>query len=184
MSRHLLLAAVGALALAACGQQATTTTAEGPPVSEPATPAPVQMSDADFVTAVGHATAFEIQSSQLAPRHASRADVKSFAAMMVRDHTAAGQQLAGLTPTLNLQAPPSDLDPAMTEQLNVLNSANGAAFDTAYINDQVTAHQQAVTLFENYVAGAPAGPLKDWASTTLPTLRTHLQNAQALQTTG
>ncbi len=183
MYRHLLIAAASAVALSACGQQATTTT-EAPPAVEPAAPAPAQMSDADFVNAVGHATAFEIQSSQLAPRHASRADVKTFAAMMVRDHTAAGAQLTALAPTLNLPAPPSDLDPAMTDQVATLTAANGAAFDTAYINAQVTAHQQAVTLFENYVAGAPAGPLKDWANTTLPTLRTHLQNVQALQTAG
>jgi putative membrane protein len=140
------------------------------------------MTDADFVQNVVNATAFEVQSSQLAPQHAHAQNVKTFATRMVRDHTAAAAQLTALLPSLNITAPQPSMDTAMQSQIDSLRNANGEAFDTAYTAAQLTAHQQAVALFENYASTAAAGPLKDWANTTLPTLREHLTMAQALQT--
>jgi putative membrane protein len=186
--RYILLA-LSAAALAACGQQMASTesttatdtmTAQAPmPAQTPAQPA---MTDAQFVQNVVNATAFEVQSSQLAPRHAHAQAVKEFAARMVRDHTQAAAQLTALLPSLSITAPSPTLDTAQQTTLDALRTANGAAFDTAYASAQLQAHQQAVSLFENYSSTAAAGPLKDFANNTLPTLREHLSMAQGLQT--
>ena len=179
MLRHLALVAT-IIALAACGQQTTATNeTETPPAD--AAPAAASMSAADFVQRAANADAFEIQSSELAAQRGARQDVKDFAAMMVRDHSATSRELASLAPQINLPAPTPQLDAAKQGQIDDLRGQSGQAFDNAYVSAQVAAHTEAVRLFESFVAGAEAGPLRDWASTTLPKLREHLTHAQGLQ---
>src|SRR5262245_21877166 len=189
-AKHMLrtsLLAAGALVLSACGQQATTKTdtAQAPPAETqaPAVPAPAQaaMTDAEFVQAVANAGAFEIQTSQLAATHAARQPVKELASMMVRDHTRLASELTALAPRINVPAPTAQLDGGQTATLASLRGKTGEAFDDAYLDAQVEAHQNAVSAFEGFVASAQPGPLRDWANATLPKLRTHLSSAQALE---
>lgn len=180
MIRNLMLAA-GALALAACGQQATTDMPETTTSEGAAQPEAAAMSDAEFAQQVANSDAFEIQSSELAATRAARQDVKDFAAMMVRDHTTTTQQLTALAPQINLAPPAPQLDAAKQGRIDALRGQSGEGFDDGYLDAQVAAHQEAVALFERYVASAAAGPLRDWANTTLPKLREHLTHAQQLE---
>lgn len=181
MKRTLIVAA-SAIALAACGQQATTETAETQtPTAEQEMTQTAQVSDAEFIQTVANSDAFEIQSSELAAQRAARQDVKDFASMMVRDHRQTTQELTQLASQLNLTAPTPQLDSSMSGRVDSLRGQNGEAFDDAYLDAQVSAHEQAVNAFENYIANAPAGPLRDWASNTLPKLRTHLTQVQNLE---
>jgi putative membrane protein len=167
-------------ALAACGQTTTTSETEAP--SETAAPAAANaMSAAEFAQTVANSDAFEIQSSELAAQRAARQEVKDFAATMVRDHTTTSQQLAALAPQLNMTPPTPQLDAAKQGQIDSLRSQSGAAFDDAYLDAQVAAHTEAVRMFEQFVANAEAGPLRDWANTTLPKLREHLTHVQQLE---
>jgi putative membrane protein len=45
---------------------------------------------------------------------------------------------------------------------------------------QVSAHKDAVSLFERYAQGGDNAKLKDWATKTLPALQHHLQLAQQM----
>jgi putative membrane protein len=45
---------------------------------------------------------------------------------------------------------------------------------------QVSAHEDAVSLFERYARGGDNEKLKDWAGKTLPTLQHHLQMAEQM----
>jgi putative membrane protein len=179
MVRTSLLAAISALALAACGQ--STQTAETPPAPEPAAPQQAAITEADFVQLVANSDAFEIQVSQLASDRAARSEVKDFAAMMVRDHTATTQELTALAPTIGLTAPTPVLDSEHQLKLDTLRGLSGAAFDDAYLDRQVEAHEAAISAFQNYIQSASAGPLRDWAQTTLPKLQTHLSSVQSLE---
>jgi len=180
MTRHALLA-LGALALAACGQQTTTETAE----TQPETPAmPTEtaaMSDAEFMQMAANSDAFEIQSSELAAQRAASQQVKDFAQMMVRDHTQTTQELTAFAQQNSMMAPTPQLDATLQGRLDSLRGQSGQSFDDAYLDAQVAAHEQAVQTFENYVANAQPGGLRDWANQTLPKLRTHLTQAQQLE---
>ena len=46
---------------------------------------------------------------------------------------------------------------------------------------QVSAHKDAVSLFERYAKSGDDPKLKDWAGKTLPALQHHLQMAQDLE---
>jgi putative membrane protein len=179
MSRHAFLAA-SALALVACGQQQPSETAQTP-AQEPAQMQTAAMTNAQFAQAAANADAFEIQSSELAGTRAARQDVKDFAAMMVRDHGATTRELAGLAPQLGIQAPAPALDADHTNRLNNLRSLNGEAFDDAYLDAQVEAHENGVRTFEEFTQNGEPGQLRDWAGTTLPKLREHLAHVQRLE---
>ncbi|MEJ0061385.1 MAG: DUF4142 domain-containing protein [Terricaulis sp.] len=176
-----ILLAVSAFALtAACGQQATTT--ETPtPIEAPALPTVAQITNADFAQAVANSDAFEIQSAEIAAHRGVRADVKEFARMMRTDHTATTAELTGLAPTINLTAPTPVLDADHNAKLEALRNASGEAFDDLYLDQQVEAHENAVSTFESYLTGAPQDPLRQWAETTLPKLRTHLERVRTLE---
>ena len=45
---------------------------------------------------------------------------------------------------------------------------------------QVSAHKDAVSLFERYAKGGENSKLKDWAGKTLPALQHHLDMAQTM----
>jgi putative membrane protein len=180
MTRNALLA-LSALTLAACGQQAATTeTAETPAIETPAMQT-AQITDADFVQQVANAGAFEIQSSELAPQRARLQTVKAFAERMITDHRAADQQLAAAATGMGMSAPTPQLSAEQQAALDSLRTKSGEEFDDAYLDAQVSAHEDAVRLFETYLAGAQPGALRDFAQNTLPTLRTHLTDVQAME---
>jgi putative membrane protein len=130
---------------------------------------------ADFVKEAAISDMFEIQSSMLAESK-SDAGTKAFAARMIADHkktTAAIKTMA--------KAPiPTELDSAHQSMLDKLKGLSGGDFTKTYHDDQVSAHKDAVSLFERYAKGGDDADLKAFADKTLPTLRDHLKMAQDL----
>jgi putative membrane protein len=58
----------------------------------------------------------------------------------------------------------------------------GAQFDRGFVEAQVRAHQEAITLFEKESSNGSDTDLKAFATKQLPALRAHLKQAQDLQT--
>ncbi|MGI8570532.1 MAG: DUF4142 domain-containing protein [Methylocella sp.] len=134
----------------------------------------VSPSTADFVKEVAISDMFEIQSSQLAARRADEA-TKAFASQMIPAHQKTSTELKAMFPDL-----PTALDNPHQKMLDVLVSLNGADFTKQYQSDQVSAHKDAVSLFQRYAKSGDNAALKDWAGKTLPELEHHLQMAQSL----
>lgn len=141
----------------------------------------ISPSAADFARQVALSDLFEIASSKLAQTKGSEAE-KRFATMMIEEHSKTSSELKRLvaTGTANVDLP-AQLDSAHQQKLDRLSRLNGAEFSQAYIADQITAHKDAVSLFERFSKGDERSELKQWASTTLPKLQQHLQMAQQLE---
>jgi putative membrane protein len=138
----------------------------------------VSPSTADFVNEAAIGGMFEIQSSELAKRRGSAAE-QSLAARMIDDHTKASNELKSLVEGGSVKADlPTALDRASQKKLDQLSSLGAAEFDKAYADAQISAHKNAVNLFERYAKGGDNEAFKQWASATLPTLRRHLEMAQ------
>jgi putative membrane protein len=176
----LALGALGALSLAACGQQAQQQ-AEAPQIETPATPAAVVMSDAEFVQAVADAHAFVVQSSELVAERAARQDVKNLAATLIEEHNASLAAMNGVVAGLSISAPAGALDAERTADVAEMRGLSGEAFDDEYLDDMTEQHSAAVSMFESYAQNAAPSPLRDWAQTTLATLRTHRDRVQTLE---
>ena len=75
---------------------------------------------------------------------------------------------------------PASLDSASQKKLDELKDAKADDFAGVYDPMQVSAHKDAVSLFERYAKSGENAKLKDWAGKTLPTLQHHLEMAQAM----
>ena len=135
---------------------------------------------ADFVKEVATSDMFELASSKLAEDKGNAAE-KAFAAQMVTDHTKTTADLKGLISSRKVKAdPPASLDSSHQDKLDKLKSESGKDFSGDFDSTQMSAHKDAVSLFERYAKGGDNADLKDWAGKTLPTLRHHLEMAENL----
>ncbi len=135
---------------------------------------------ADFVKEAAISDMFELQSNKLAEDKGT-AQEKSFARQMITDHTKTTNDLKGLVNSGKVKAEiPATLDSSHQSKLDKLKGASGKDFSSDFDSYQVSAHKDAVSLFERYAKGGDNPDLKDWAGKTLPTLRHHLDMAQEL----
>jgi putative membrane protein len=135
--------------------------------------------DRKFVDTAAEAGAAEVAKGQLAESHSSSADVKGLAARMVSDHQKAGDELKSIA-QIKGATPPAQLSKKDQADLDKLSKLRGADFDKAYIKSQLAAHKSAVSLFGSESKTGKDPELKQFASTTLPTLEDHLQMVQQL----
>jgi putative membrane protein len=140
----------------------------------------VSPTTADFVKEVAISDMFEIASSRLAQDKGNAAE-KSFASQMVADHTKTSTELKRLVSSGKVKAEvPTALDSSHQSKLDKLKGESGKDFSSDFDSIQVTAHKDAVSLFERYAKGGDSPALKPWAAKTLPTLKHHLEMAQNL----
>ena len=104
--------------------------------------------------------------------------------MMLADHTKTSNEIKAMIPTNMKAAVPTALDDASQKKLAKLRDAKPEDFSSEYDSMQVSAHKDAVSLFERYANGGDDPKLKDWAGKTLPALKHHLEMAQTLTRTG
>jgi putative membrane protein len=133
----------------------------------------------DFIKEVAMSDMTEIEAAKIAEQKGN-ADEKKFAAMMVTDHTKTSNELKSMVTGEMKSAIPSALDDASEKKLAKLRDAKPEDFAATYDPMQVSAHKDAVSLFERYAKGGDNNALKDWAGKTLPALQHHLEMAQAL----
>lgn len=135
-----------------------------------------------FAATAAASDLFEIESSKMAQAQAQRADVKSFAAMLVKDHTKSTADLKSIAARENITLSPPTLAPDMQSKIDALKDAKGAAFDTLYLTQQIPAHETALKLHQGYAQSGDNVALKDFASKTSKVVTKHLDEAKALST--
>jgi putative membrane protein len=135
--------------------------------------------DDDFVEDASAKGVAEVEAGKLAEEKGVAADVKAFAAMMVKDHTAANAELKNLADSKKLEVSDSAmlLDKA---KAMILELRNAKSFDQAYANNQVKAHEATIALFEEQIKDGKDAELKAFATQTLPKLQGHLEHAKKL----
>jgi putative membrane protein len=132
----------------------------------------------DFVTEAAQSDMSEIASSEAALQKGSD-KIKSFANQMVADHKKTSADLKKLAPAAGANLP-TEMTASQKRDFEKVAGLQGADFDKQYMDDQVSAHKTAVSLFERYAKSGEQAELQNWAKQTLPTLQHHLEMAQAL----
>jgi putative membrane protein len=166
----------------------------------------ISNSDRNFVNDQLSGGMAEIQLAQLAKDHASSADVKQFAQMMIDDHTKAGDQLKQVASSNAIQQQPQ-IDSKHQSLMDKLSKMNGSDFDKAYMSAMVDDHEKDVSDVRSRVdenrsvtdklegknpeSAAAAKPkssddrvtmaVNQWAADTLPTLEHHLDRAKQVK---
>ncbi len=186
----LLTAGLLAALATACSSQPGDSTANSAPLvqTEPAK-APsdsgdkvVTGGDLAFINDAVPGGMAEVELGRLAVKQAASKDVKQFAERMIADHTKAGDELKQLAGRKKVPSPPSELLPKQKETLAKLTKLQGAAFDSAYVQEMVADHEKDVAAFDNAAKTGTDADVKAYAAKTLPTLKEHLRMIQELAT--
>lgn len=133
--------------------------------------------DKKFIKDAADGGMAEVAFGQLAVQKASSQDVKQFGQRMVDDHSKANDQLKQIASSKGIELP-QDLtlkDKATQERLSKLS---GEEFDKAYMADMVKDHKADIAEFNKESRNGTDAQVKDFASTTLPTLEDHLKQAE------
>ena len=134
----------------------------------------------DFVKEAATSDMLEIAAAKIA-QDKGDAEEKKFAAQMIADHSKTTADIKGLVSSGDVKAEiPATLDSSSQKKLDKLKDTKPDNFASEYDPMQVSAHKDAVSLFERYSKSGDNAKLKDWAGKTLPTLQHHLQMAQAM----
>jgi putative membrane protein len=134
---------------------------------------------ADFVKEAAMSDMTEIAAAKLG-RERGNAQEKTFAMQMITDHTKTSEELKSMAPADAKAAIPAALDSSSQSKIDKLKDAKPDDFSSDFDSMQVSAHKDAVSLFERYAKGGENAKLKDWAGKTLPALQHHLEMAQNL----
>jgi putative membrane protein len=134
----------------------------------------------EFAAMAAASDLFEIESSKLAQSQGQSAQVKNFAAMLVKDHTASTNELKAIAARENMTLPPPTLRPDMQSKIDALKAAKGEQFDTLYMTQQVPAHEEALRLHQGYARSGDNAALKAFAAKTAPVVSRHLDEARTM----
>jgi putative membrane protein len=120
----------------------------------------------------------EVEMGKIGQQKAALKSIKDFAAMIVKDHTAANTQLSTLAAAKGFTLPAA-LPAEKQEHLNDLKSNSGKDFDSYYINMMVEDHISDIALFEG-ASKSPDTAVSAFAAKVLPVLQKHYKQAREL----
>ena len=127
----------------------------------------------------------DIANAEQALKKSKNKDVLAFAQDMVRDHKAVNEQALALVKKLNVTPQDNDTSKALAKQADAkeaeLGKLNGAAFDRAYIQNEIAYHQTVNGALQNTLIPSATNPeLKGLLTTGLKIFQGHLQHAEQL----
>ena len=151
----------------------------------PGTPAAPTMSDPNILAYLDAANVADSAAGSIAAAKGTNAEVKSFGRDMMRDHHAlrvAGQDLAK---KLNITAEPASGDTTQAHGSKMADSLNaqarGAAWDKAYIDAEVAAHESVLANAQTAMNATQNAELKALIQKAAPNIQAHLDHAKQIQ---
>jgi putative membrane protein len=125
----------------------------------------------------------DIEAGKQALAKSKNKDVRAFAEDMVRDHSAVNDQALALVKKLNVTPADNDTSKALTKQAAAkkaeLAKLDGAAFDKAYVANEVAFHKTVNGALEtSLIPSASNAELKSLLQTGLKVFQGHQQHAE------
>ncbi|HZV84857.1 MAG TPA: DUF4142 domain-containing protein [Brevundimonas sp.] len=133
-----------------------------------------------YVSNAAESDMYEIMAADMALERSQNAKVKELARMIKADHTAASNAMKAMLPQAGPEATlPTKLDERRQGLLDNLRSASAANFDQTWIDQQVMAHNEALTLHRGF--SDQESPLAAHARNAVPKIEAHLRMAEQLK---
>jgi len=134
----------------------------------------------EFLVRAANSGMAEVQLAKIAQQKASLTDVKSFAAMLEKDHSAANSQVKSFASQRNVALPDS-ISNDKQQMIKDVEKRTGKDFDKEYLDHMIKSHNDGIDLFESTRTNATDVDVKNFADKTLPTLKMHLDSAKAIR---
>ncbi len=130
----------------------------------------------------------DVNAAKLALKKSKNKDVRGFAQDMVRDHEAVNKQALALVKKLKVTPEDNDtsksLNKAAQDKQAELSKLNGAAFDKAYVDNEVAYHKTVNGALQNtLIPSASNAELKDLLTTGLKIFQGHQAHAEHIAET-
>ena len=127
----------------------------------------------------------DIRNAELALSKSSNKEVRSFADDMVRDHTAVNDRVLALVKKLNVTPQDNPTSQYLVQQQEAerskLNALSGAAFDKAYVANEVAYHLTMKGALEATLIPSSQNPeLQDLLQSGLKIFKEHEEHAEHL----
>jgi putative membrane protein len=138
--------------------------------------------DQAFYKNAAQAGIAEVEMGKMAQEKASSPAVKEFAAMMVKDHSAANSKLKAIAKAKGVELPtePDVMQKAMAKKTDM---KSGESFDKDYIQGQIKAHKDTIDLLNKEIERGKDAQAKAFAAETLPKVRMHLEHIEKIAAT-
>jgi putative membrane protein len=125
----------------------------------------------------------DINAAKQALKKAKSKDVKAFAEDMMRDHEVVNKQALALVKKLNVTPEDNDTSRTLSKQASdkiaALDKLNGAAFDKAYVDNEIAYHKEVNGALETQlIPAASNAELKGLLQTGLKIFQGHQQHAE------
>ena len=124
----------------------------------------------------------EVQAGKLGEEKATHNPVKKFAALMVKDHTAANNEIAALATKLNISLPQAPSEENMKKAAE-MSGKNGKEFDKDFMDMMVDDHKKIIDLFKDASDDDIDANVKTFINNTIPKLQEHLATADSIYKT-
>lgn len=135
--------------------------------------------DVEFVKHEAAAGMATVKIAELGVKKATRPEVKSFAETIVKEHTAANEELKKLAATKGVELS-AVIDAKHAEMFQKLEQYSGTEFDKEFLDVAVSGHKKCVDRFEDAAKDSQDHDVKTWAAKMLPALKAHLAQAEEL----
>lgn len=144
--------------------------------------------DPQIAAIVVTANQVDIDAGKLAKSKAKNPEVKAFASQMVTDHTGVNKAATALVTRLKVtpeeNATSRSLKSGGEANIEHLKTLKGAAFDRAYIDNEVTYHQSVLDAIDHtLIPSAKNAELKALLVKVRPAFEAHLVHAKQIQST-
>ena len=136
----------------------------------------------EFIKTVAKDNKREIVIGKLASEKATSKEVKSYAKMLVSQHTEANKELLKIAEGKGVEIKDS-VDEASENKLKELKDVKGKDFDKKFISGMIEDHEKDIEQFEKRAEKTKDAELKEWIEKTLPHLKHHLSEAQKIDST-
>jgi putative membrane protein len=149
--------------------------------------APAQdINDAQIAAIVVAANQVDIDAGALAARVSTNAEVKKFAQQMVTDHSGVNKAAVDLVTRLMVTPQENSTSQSLKEggrkNIEKLKSLSGAAFDKAYVDNEVAYHAAVLAAVDKVlIPGAKNAELKALLVKVRPAFVAHLEHARHIQ---
>lgn len=137
-----------------------------------------------FVESAAIGNLYELQAAQIAMQRTHSDAIRLFANAMLLDHTTATHHMGAaleMNETQGVAPPPMELDARRAAMVKHLVDAPEDAFDNTYVDQQVLAHEETVTLMRTYAESGDNPQLRSVALGTLPVVERHLNHAKMMK---
>jgi len=188
MIRPLLAGAACVALLAACNQERSAEPIDdvqdmaSAPVGEMSAATLGANTVGGYVSNAVEGDIYEIRAADIALERTQNAQVRELAQMIKSDHTQASESLTQMVPTAAPDVEmPDKLDERRQGLLDNLRSAPAADFNQTYIDQQIAAHNEALTLHRGFADNTDAPRLAEHARTVIPKLEMHLRRAEEIK---